>query len=518
MKKFMLSTFTLTVGLVLAACGDSEENTGNAESTETNTASETAASEANQELNWALGVDPDGLDPHMTTAASTFQVSNNIYDTLVKVTPEGEYVPGLAENWDVSEDGQTITFYLEEDVLFHDGSDFNADDVVYSFERLQSDSSARSADYASLTEYEALDDYTVEFYTEALDVNLLGKFAYPWAAIVPEDADDELTNSPIGTGPYVLENWVPQQELSLTRYEDYWGEPAHIQTVNFQSMPDTTSQITSMLAGELDVIGITGDLVDQFEGQEGFKITEEPANSLQLMAFNTDHEALADERVRQAITMAVDKDALINTVWYGYGDKIGSHYPPILRGYVDHSESLSYDPDAALELLEEAGYPNGEGIELDMYLPSAYPAYVSAGQVIADYLTDLGITVSIHNVEWAVWLSDIYTARNYDLTVTGHTGRLDPYTLLARYHTDSPENYMNYSNEQVDELLENVQVEQDEAARDEIYAEIQNILAEEVPGFYIQSPIGLRVTKDKLEGLETYPIDIIELKDVHFVE
>jgi peptide/nickel transport system substrate-binding protein len=516
MKKFMLPTLTLTIGLTLAACGNSDDVAEDTTTNESEVAAETSA--ANQELNWALAVDPDGLDPHMTTAASTFQISNNIYDTLVKVTPEGEYVPGLAEDWELSEDGQTITFYLEEDVLFHDGSDFNADDVVYSFERLQSDSSARSADYAGLTEYSAVDDYTVEFVTDELDVNLLGKFAYPWAAIVPEGADDELTNNPIGTGPYVLENWVPQQNLTLTKNEDYWGEPAHIQTVNFRSMPDTTSQITSMLAGELDVIGITGDLVDQFEGQDGFEIMEEPANALQLMAFNTEHEALADERVRQAITLAVDKDALIDTVWYGYGQKIGSHYPPILRGYVDHSDSLSYDPDAALELLEEAGYPNGEGLELDMYLPSAYPAYVSAGQVIADYLTDIGITVNIQNVEWAVWLSDIYTARNYDLTVTGHTGRLDPYSLLARYHTDSPENYMNYSNERVDELLENVQVEQDEAAREEIYQEIQDILAEEVPGFYIQSPIGLRVKKDNLEGLETYPIDIIELKDIQFVE
>ena len=273
-----------------------------------------------------------------------------------------------------------------------------------------------------------------------------------------------------------------------------------------------------MLAGDLDVIGITGDLVGQFEGQDGFDITETPSNALQLMAFNTDHEALSDVRVRQALTMAVDKDALIETVWYGYGDKIGSHYPPILKGYVDHADSLSYDPDGALALLEEAGYPNGEGIQLDMYLPSAYPAYVSAGQVIADYLTNIGVTVNIQNVEWAVWLSDVYTGRNYDLTVTGHTGRLDPYTLLARYNSESPENYMNYSNDRVNELLDNVQVELDEATRDDMYGEIQDILAEEVPGFYIQSPIGLRVTKDSVSGIETYPIDIIELKDITITE
>lgn len=515
MKKFMKTALIFTAGLTLAACGDTENDTGASEASN-DVATETSS--APQELNWALAVDPDGLDPHMTTAASTFQISNNIYDTLVKVSPDGEFIPGLAKEWAISEDGLTITFTLEEEVVFHDGSTFEAADVLYSFERLQSDSSARSADYASLTEFSAADDYTVEFSTEALDVNLLAKFAYPWAAIVPEDAGEELRNEPVGTGAYRLENWVPQQALSLTNNADYWGEEANIETVNFLSMPDTTSQITSMLAGDLDVIGITGDLVGQFEGQDSFDITETPSNSLQLMAFNTDHEALSDIRVRQALTMAVDKDALIETVWYGYGDKIGSHYPPILRGYEDHSNALAYDPDAALVLLEEAGYPNGEGIELDMYLPSAYPAYVSAGQVIADYLTNLGVTVNIQNVEWAVWLSDVYTGRNYDLTVTGHTGRLDPYTLLARYNSESPENYMNYSNDRVNELLDSVQVELDEAARDDIYGEIQDILADEVPGFYIQSPIGLRVTKNTVSGIETYPIDIIELKDIAITE
>lgn len=515
MKKWMNSAVVLIAALTLAACGNSVEDV---ESGATNggEAAETPATP--QELNWALGVDPDGLDPHMTTAASTFQISNNIYDTLVKVTPEGEFVPGLAKDWELSEDGLTITFYLEEEVVFHDGSSFEAADVVYSFERLQGDTSARSADYASLTDFSVADDYTIEFSADSLDVNLLAKFAYPWAAIVPEDAGESLRNEPIGTGAYVLENWVPQQELTLSLNEDYWGEAGKVDTVNFLSMPDTTSQITSMLAGDLDVIGITGDLVAQFEGQDGFEITETPSNALQLMAFNTEHEALSDVRVRQALTMAVDKDALIETVWYGYGNKIGSHYPPILKGYVDHSDALSYDPDAALALLEEAGYPNGEGIELDMYLPSAYPEYVSAGQVIADYLTTIGVTVNIQNVEWAVWLSDIYTGRNYDLTVTGHTGRLDPYTLLARYNSESPENYMNYENDQVNELLANVQVEQDEAARDAIYGEIQAILAEEVPGFYIQSPIGLRVTTDSVSGIQTYPIDIIELKDISVTE
>lgn len=517
MKKFN-KLFLLGATTLLAAGCAAENTAGTNDTTTENTSSssETETAVAKDVLNWAMTVDPDGLDPHKTTAASTFQISNNIYDTLVKVTPEGEFVGGLAESWDVSEDGLSITFHLRADTMFHDGTTFDAQDVLYSFERLQSDSSARSADYAMLTNITAEDEATITFSTDSLDVNLLAKFAYPWAAIVPEDVGDELANAPVGTGAYELEEWIPQQILTLQKNEEYWGEPAQVETVNFKTMPDATSQVTSMLAGELDVIGITGDLVTQFEGNDDFEILETPSNALQLMAMNTQNEALADARVRQAITMAVDKDALIETVWYGYGQKIGSHYPPILKGFVDHENTLPFDPDQAEALLAEAGY--ADGLTLDMYLPSSYPAYVSAGQVIADYLGRVGITVNIENVEWGVWLSDIYAGRNYDLTVTGHTGRLDAYTLLARYATESPENYTNYSNERVDELLELVQVEQDDATRDEMYGEIQDILAEEVPGFYIQSPIGLRVVRKGVSGLDTYPIDIIELKNISFTE
>ena len=132
------------------------------------------------------------------------------------------------------------------------------------------------------------------------------------------------------------------------------------------------------------MIVITGDQAGPIENSTQFNIIETEYNAVQLMAMNNEHEALSDVRVRQAINYAVDKDAVIDTVWYGYGNKIGSHYPPILKGYVDAADVISYDPDKAKELLEEAGY--GDGLTLEMYLPSSYPMYVSAGQVIADQL------------------------------------------------------------------------------------------------------------------------------------
>ena len=176
--------------------------------------------------------------------------------------------------------------------------------------------------------------------------------------------------------------------------------------------------------------------------------------------------------------------------------------------------TYSYDPEKAKELLAQAGY--ADGLTLEMYLPKSYPAYVSAGQVIADSLKEVGITCNITIVEWAAWLSDVYNGRNYDLTVVGHTGRLDPYVLLARYQSDSSENYFNYSNPEVDELLSGYKSEKDEAKRTEMVQQVEQILAEDVPAYYIQTPITLYVTSSAVEGFEIYPIDIYEMKDVSF--
>lgn len=507
MKKLISIGLSTLLLAGLAACSSSTPS-------ESETAAPGAAAEKN-ELVMALAVDPDGLDPQRTTAASTFQITNNIYEPLLTVTDQGELTGALADSWEVSEDGLTLTFTLRENAQFSNGNPCDAEAVIASFQRLKAEDSPRAADYANIVSMEAADERTVVFTTETLDVAALSSFAYPWAAIVDVTVADTLTNQPVGTGPYTLNQWIPQQSLSLTRNETYPGT-VNIDNIEFRMMPDAASQISAFQNGELDIISVSGDQVAAFENNPDYNVIQAPANSLQLMAMNLDNEALADVRVRQAINYAVDKDALIETVWWGYGQKIGSHYPTVLKEYVDHSEDYTYDPDRARELLNEAGY--SDGLTLQMYLPQNYTAYVNAGQVIADQLEQVGIHCEITIVEWATWLSDVYTNRQYDLTVVGHTGRLDPYVLLARYDSQSGENYFNYSNPEVDQLLSDYQSEQDEAVRTQIVQQIQAILAEEVPALYIQDPISLYVTQSDVEGFTTYPIDIYEMKNVRFVQ
>ena len=459
-----------------------------------------------------ITVDPDGLDPHRTAAAATFQVTNSVYDPLLKVTTSGELVPGLAESWETSEDGLVATFKLREGLVFSNGNACDSDAVVASFLRLQDDAAPRKSEYAGYT-FEAVDERTVQVTSSELNVAMLTDFAYAWSAVVDTTVADTLANQPVGTGPYKVVSWTPQQSVVLEANPSYWGEAPYIANVELRVLPEATTQVSSLRAHDVDLILAANEQVAAFEGDTAFQIMQYPMNGVQLMAMNCANEVLADVRVRQAINMAVDKDALIEAVWWGYGKKIGSHFPPSFTGYVDCNDTYAYDPDAAKDLLDKCGY-SAEELTFSMRLPKSYKEYVNAGQIIADALGKVGITCNVEIVEWATWLDEVYTGRVYDLTVVGHTGRLDPITLLARYGSESSENYFNYSSDVVDGLIADYRGQLDEEKRADDVCQIQEQLAQDVPALYIQSPVMVYLADAGLEGFVQYPIDIYEFKDV----
>ena len=458
----------------------------------------------------AIPVDPDGLDPMATAAASTFQVTSNIYETLITVDENGRLLPSLASEWKVGEDGLSITFTIREGATFSNGKKCTSQEVKDSFLRLKGEDSLRYKDYAFITGIETPDENTVVFTFSEINVAALSSFAYPWAAVV-DSTEENLKSNPVGTGPYMLSSWIKNQSLHLDINPYYNGEVKNDGFI-LLVMPDMTAQVTALAAGEVDIILITGDLASTVENK-GYNIIASPGNGLQLMAMNNSNEALSDLRVRQAINYAVDKRALIEAVWWGYGEEIGSHFPVVLKEYIDLSDTYGYDPEKAKALLREAGY--GDGLTLRMDLPKNYQEYVNAGIVIADSLKKVGITVDINIVEWAYWLSEVYVGRNYDLTVVGHTGRLDPYALLVKYISTGSENYFNYKNSEVDALLSAYTTELDENKRTEYIQEIERILAYEVPALYIQDPIQICVAKGSVEGFTTFPINIYKFKDVY---
>lgn len=501
-KKLLFIFMAVIMIFSITACTNQEDTPNNADNVRT-------------ELKMGYTLEPEGLDPHRTAAASTFMVTNNIYDTLVGVTADWEIVPRLANKWDVSEDGMEITFNLRDDVKFHNGRGMTAKDVEFSFNRLKDAESPKARDYENIIKIEVVDEYTIKFVTEKLDVELLKSFVYPWTAIVPEESVENLKTNPVGTSAYKLKEWVPQQHLILQRNEEYYGHQAKLETIRLNLIPDATSMMASFQLGDLDIIPLTGDQVTMVETKEDYQVISVPMNAVQIMSLNTENEILANDKVRQAIVMAINKQEVIDASQFGYGSAIGSHLPPTSPDYYDTNDIMEYNPEKAKELLKEAGYENGFDIRLS--LPKNYQLHVDAGQVIADQLSKIGINAKIELIEWGTWLSEVYGAHNFDMTVVGHTGRLDSYAFLSRYYSDSND-YISLKSGEVDELLDKALQELDAEKRKEIYKEIQVILANKLPAIYLQTPHTMLALQKNVKGMEIFPLDFYEFKDVYFTE
>lgn len=507
LKKVMVILMASIMVLTVSGCQKPE-----GESNSKTEAQSKPVAEKNQ-LNIAYTADPEGLDPQMTAAVSTYLVTCNMYDTLVTVTPEWEVIPDIAESWEVSPDGMEISFKLKQGIKFHNGREMTATDVKYSFERLKSDKSPKAKDYANIIDIQIVDDYNIKFVTEKLDVDLLSGFAYPWAVIVPEEAAESLKTNPVGTGAYKFVEWVPQQNVTMVRNDDYFGDKAKIENVKYVMMPDSNSQLAGLQMGDLDIIEVTGDQIETLKESADFKVYTEAMNSVQIMALNMDNEILSNLKVRQAIAMSINKDEIIKAAVWGYGDKIGSHLPFGSPDYVDTNNVMAYNPEKAKELLKEAGYENGFTIKLT--LPKNYQIHVDTGLIIADQLSKVGITAEVEIIEWGEWVSRVYTGKDYDMTIVGHMGRLNSYDFLSRYYSDSGD-YISLKTGEVDELLDTALKETDEAKRKEIYKEIQDTLAENVPAVYIHTPHKMFAMAKNVEDMRNYPIDIYNLKDVYF--
>jgi peptide/nickel transport system substrate-binding protein len=416
-------------------------------------------------------LEPANLDIVGQAGAALDQLLlGNVYETLVRSTPDGEISRGLAE-LEISEDRLTYTFTLPEGVTFHDGDPLTASDVVWSLEQHRERGIAASqAALASIETIEAPDDTTVVVTLSQPDNDLAFHLSNRAGAVLNEGATDVEANAN-GTGPFAFSEWNQGSSITLVRNEDYWGEPATIAEITFQYFTDPNAAVNALRDGDIDLITRADtDLVEPFEDDPGFVVHTGPTNGEFTLGMNNAGEVLSDLRVRQAITHAIDKQGLVD-LYRGYATVIGGPVPPFEPWYEDLTGIYPYDPDRARELLAEAGYE--DGLELTFVAPNIYPTY--AVDYVVSQLADVGITVTVESVEFPTWLDQVFGNHDYDLTVVLHVEPRD----IDNY--GNPEYYWLYDNPDVQQLLADAKTAPSPEESNELRRQAARQIAEDAP-------------------------------------
>ncbi len=459
-----------------------------------------AAPEAGGALVAAISGAPDQLDPHATTAYPSFQVLENVYDTLVVPNPEDLTLePSLATEWTTSEDDLTWTFELREGVTFHDGSEFDAADVVYSYTRIIDNELANAFRFANVEEVTALDAGTVEIALSQPTPNLLANLgAFKGMAILPEGGAEQvdLNTEAIGTGPFTLEAVNPG-DIQLAAFEDYWGEGPFVDEVEFRFVSEPTTALTGLRTGDIDwTDNVPPQQIASLSEDEAVTLETVPSVDYWYLSMNFDREPFGDPLVRDAIAFGIDRDAVTAAARFEAATVNQTAIPDSSFYYYDYAP-YTHDPDQARQLLEEAAVSDAT---MGLMVTDEFPETVQAAQVIAAQLGEVGIDVNIEVEDFATWL-DRQGQGDYDAVMLGWLGNLDPFGYYHSQHVcEGSNNYQNYCNPQVDELLMQAASETDREQRKQLYDQAVTLIVDDNSYIYLYNPDVVQAWAPNLSG------------------
>jgi peptide/nickel transport system substrate-binding protein len=479
--------------------------------------------------------EPQALDPHAVTAVNDFRILMNIYDGLVRYASGTlEVEPALATGWEISEDGTVYTFDLREDVTFHDGTPFNAEAVVFNFERMLNEEHPYhdtgpfplSFFFSAVQSVEAVDDLTVRFTLDAPYAPFLSNLAYPTGLIVSPAAVMEhgadFGRNPSGTGPFTFTEWRSNEAVVIEANPDYWDGAPGLQAVVFRPITDANTRVAEMLSGGIDLmVEVPPVALSEFQG-EGYQVVEQAGPHVWFLILNLREGPFTEQAVRQAANYAINKTALVEDVLEGTAEVAAGPTPPAFAwAYNEELEPYPYDPDRARELLAEAGVENPE---ITFYVTEGGSGMldpVAMGTAIQADLEAVGFDVTIETYEWNTFLGQV----NPGLEGKADAAQMawmtnDPDTLpyLALRTAAFPEeggfNSGYYSNEKVDELLEEARTATDQDRRAELYREMQAIVQEDAPWVFVANWVQNAVTSDRVENFALEPSFFLLLDDV----
>ena len=394
--KKRLSLLFVASAMLLAACGNDGDNAGDG--------GETAV------LRVANGADPVTFDIQATNDQATTRIAKQIYETLIFQTPDLELVPGLATEWEEVEEN-LYEFKLREDVTFHNGEPFTAEDVEFTLRRaVDSPTIGHIVGSIDPDTIEVVDTHTIRVGTSDTFGPFLTHLAHPAVAIlnkkaVEDGGEDYGTLSAVGTGPFEFEEWISGSSVTANRYEEYWGDAPEISRIEFNTVADPSVRLIELESGSVDIAyDISPSDMPAVQDNDDLTLINTPnlgAEYLGLSLYND--TPLRDVKVRQAVAHAIDVAAIIDTVYMGVGDRMSGPINELVFGYNDELDPIDYDLDVAKDLLTEAGYEGG-GFSLSLYVGDNSQERIRVSQVVSEALSQIGIDVEVVQMEWGAYL------------------------------------------------------------------------------------------------------------------
>ncbi|MBQ8798775.1 MAG: ABC transporter substrate-binding protein [Lachnospiraceae bacterium] len=458
--------------------------------------------------------DLDSLDPHKAVSAGTDEVLFNVFEGLVKPSVDGTLVPAVAKDYTIAPDGMSYTFTLRENVKFHNGEVVTADDVVYSIKRcagLLDNPDPEVVVESALSVISAVDkvgEDTVVLKLSEPNTELLG---FLTCFIIPEDYTEQ-ESKPVGTGPYRFVSYTPLTSFVVERFEDYYGEQPYLSKVTFKICASNDAAFMELLSGSIDVFPY---LTDEQAAQlpEDYNLAVGSTNVVQAMFLNNAFGPFADNKVREALCYAVDKEELLNIVGGGRGHVIGSNMFPNFGVYYDETleNYYTYQPEKAKELLKAAGYDESNPLKFTVKVPSNYDIHVATAQVLTEQYKKVGVQAEIQLIEWSAWLTDVYRGREYEATIVALDSALAPSDVLKRYVSTAKNNFVNYNNPEFDEVFAKALASTVESEKVSLYKEIQQLLTKDAASVYLQDGAKLVAVNKKFTNFLFYPVYVLDV-------
>ena len=543
MKKKMVSI--LLAASILAACltgcGGAGAQTADSKETSAEVAdeiqanadviSEVTADEAaaiSDEIIYARADEVTCLDPVLLNYTADLQIVNMICEELVTTNDTGDaIIPGLAESWDISEDGLTYTFHITPDLKFSDGTEVTAQDWEFVFERaMTTPESAWSFSVSNIESVEVPDAETVIITQKEPSANLLSNlscFNVSLQSKAHYDATNGYTDPgsyPIGTNSYAVADWVTDDHITLVRNEYFHGDAPKTASIKFVTVPDDNSRIMMLKAGEVDIItDIPYSNMEDLNNTEGIIAAGMKSTGNRYIVLNEQtNEAFASKEVRQALVYATNKQDIVDMVLYGYGETAVSYMPKNGLYWNDEIVPFEYDVEKAKELLAEAGYP--DGFDVEMYVPSGNDTFNQIATILKDQWGKIGVNVTITSMEQATLYDHLY-AMEHEMNIgTWSDDIADPSQLSSYWwEYDVSEGFFTgYKNEEAEKLFISSNSELDETKREEIYYELQRIFYDDAVAINLFHPDATVAMRDSVQGYVQTPLYVYRFDDLIKVE